>query len=249
MKKSLILLLLFCYILSGFSLLGQENFKIKILKSLFPKLEIGSYNSEKFISTIARNKFAFIPLSNGQLKVVELGNGMFALAFNIFLAKEKSDYKNMLEAELYNFMDISKKDPLWRLTDNERLIQVIIFDVSKNKFIATADNFPIDNLKWRPTGMGDLMQYESLSDLVRISKNYNSFYITIDVCPDCQRTYYFFNPEPNKLVSSEKFSGCFENIRIENNSIVASEITNCYEASYNDENPRYEKVTLLNLSD
>jgi len=245
MKQAFVLPFLFYFLTTGFNSNCQEKVKIKILKSLFPKFQIDNYKNDKFVSTIARNKYAAIPLSDSRSKVIKLNNGLHALAFNIFLADKKSDYENMLKTELYNFMDISKDDSLWHLTENERLIQIIIFDISKNRFIAKADNFPIEKLMWLPTGMGDLTQYESIAKLEKIQANHDAFYMRMDECPDCQSSYYFFNPEHNKLKASKKFVGCFEDIRVENNRIIASKITNCYDATYNDEEPIVEKIVLL----
>lgn len=224
---------------------GSGEKKIKIIKGIFQNCTINTFRNKKVISTIARNKYASIPLNDDECKILALSDDIFAIAFNIYLSDNEKDYENMIMADLFNFIDVKKGDPLEQLQKNERLIQLILFDMEKGSFIAKANTFPIENLSWLPTGMGDFAQYESISTLDPINSSSCSFYLKLSECPDCSDIYYFFKFADPEIKSSEKISGCFENIREKEKEILADQITNCYEVDYNNEKPEIKTKKVL----
>jgi len=219
--------------------------KIKILNGLFSNCQLKSFDGKQAIVTTARNQAAVIPLNDEEFKLLTFDKGVCIAVFNIYLSDNEDDYGNMKKAELYNFMDLTPGDKLEHLKKNERLIQVIAYDLNKNKFIAKANTFPIEKLDWLPTGMGDLTQYESVSNFVKINPTGISCYLQMSECPDCSNVYYFMKLIGNELKCSSKHAGCFENIRELQTKITADQITNCYEAEYNGEQPEKQQVELL----
>lgn len=223
----------------------DSNIKINILQSVFKYSKLIEYEGEKILETKARGKFATIPIDDGKCRLLKFQNNIVALAFNIYLSDNEMHYKKMRKAGLYNFMDLEKGSELQALTKNERLIQLIFFDLKKNKFLAKADGFPIEGLDWLPTGMGDVTLIVEISDLKTINKSKYSCYLALTECPDCNNSIYCFKYLSGKVLSSKKHRGCYESIVESGKKIMGKEITNCYEHNYDNEPPKYEIVTLL----
>ena len=93
--------------------------------------------------------------------------------------------------------------------------------------------------------MGDVTQIIVISDFKVISKVNYSCYLSLTECPDCNNSIYCFKYKEGKVLASKKYSGCYESIIETGRKILAKEITNCYEHSYDNEPPKYEVVILL----
>jgi len=242
MKFSLTLIFVLGLFFQVYSV-DDTELKIKILKSVFKYSKLIEYEGEKILETKARDKFATIVIDNCHL--LKFQNNIVALAFNIYLSENELHFKKMRKAKLYNFMDLEKGSELQALTKNERLIQLIYFDLKNNKFLAKAEGFPIEGLDWLPTGMGDVTLIMEISDLKLISKAKYSCYLSLAECPDCNNSTYCFKYINGKVLSSKKHGGCFESLVESGKKIMAKKITNCYEYNYDNEPPKYEIVTLL----
>ena len=223
----------------------DTEIKIKILQSVFKYSTLIEYEGEKILETKARERFATIPVGDTKCRLLRFQNNIVALVFNIYLSDDAIHYKEMKKAGLYNFMDLEKNSKLQSLTKNERLIQLIFYDLKKNKFLAKANNFPIEGLDWLPTGMGDVTQIIEISDLKIINKTKFSCYLSLTECPDCNNSIYCFKLNEGKVLSSKKYSGCYESIIETGRKILGKEITNCYEYNIDNEQRTYEIVTLL----
>lgn len=242
--KSLFLIFTISFFLPVFSQ-DHTELKIKVLQSVFKYSTLITYENEKILETKARNKFASIPIDANKCSLLKFQNNIVALVFNIYLSDNKLHYKKMRKAKLYNFMDLEKDSELQILTKNERLIQVIFYDLKKDKFLGKAEKFPIEGLDWLPTGMGDVTQIIDISDFKLINKSKYSCYLSLTECPDCNNSTYCFKYVNGKVFSSKKYSKCFESIVESGKKIMGKEITNCYEYNYDSEAPKYEIVTLL----
>lgn len=245
MKTLLVLILVFGVLQPAYSD-DDPDIKIKILQSVFKYSKLVEHKGEKIIETKTRGKFATIPIDDSHCRLLKLQNNIVALAFNIYLSDNAMHYKKMENAGLYNFMDLEKGSELEALTKNERLIQVIFYDIKKNKFLGKADGFPIEGLPWLPTGMGDVTEIIEISDFKPIDKAKYSCYLGLTECPDCNNSIYFFKYREGKVLASKKYSGCYESIIETGRKILGKQITNCYEHYYDNEPPKYEVVILLN---
>ncbi len=240
MKFSLALIFIF-----GIFSANNSEIKIKVLQSVFTQSKLLEYKGEKILETKARGKFATIPIDDNSCRLLKFENNIVALAFNIYLSDNENDYRKMKDAGLYNFMDVEEGSDLETLTKNERFIQLIFYDIKKNKFLGKAEGFPIEGLDWLPTGMGDVTTIIEIDNLKPINKNKYSGYLSLTECPDCTNSTYCFKYSDGKVLVSKKYTGCYESIIESGRKIMGKEITNCYENTYDNEQAKYEIVTLL----
>jgi hypothetical protein len=77
-RSFLCILSLFFSISIAQNVKAQDAIKLQILRNLFNKHQLNTYNNKEVFSTIARNKFASIPLTDEESKLLELDNGIFA---------------------------------------------------------------------------------------------------------------------------------------------------------------------------
>jgi len=224
---------------------SDTEIKIKILQAVFKNSTLIEYEGEKILETKVRERFATIPIVDSKCRLLKFQNNIVALVFNIYLSDNELHYKKMKNAGLNNFMDLDNGSELKSLTENERLIQVLFYDLAKNKFLAKSNGFPIEGLPWLPTGLGDMTQIIVISDFKLINKSKFSCYLSLTECPDCNNSIYCFKYREGKVLASKKYSGCYQSIVETGRKILGKEITNCYEHNIDDEPATYEIVTLL----
>ncbi len=247
MKRKYVSSILLCLQLSiANQTFGQESVKTNLLKALFPKYELKVNKNKKVFSTVARNKFASIPLADDESKIIELKGGVSAFLFTLYLSDNEGDFESWKNCSYDYYMDRSgEDDSIYQLHKNQRLIQLLIIDSEKNKLIGKPDNFPIEDLFWFSSGYGDTYFHESITNFKTINENRSTFYLELSGCGECESSYYFFHFENGKITTSKEIKGCLEKIKVLNNKVTAIEITNCYDAEFNGEEPVTKIITVL----
>jgi hypothetical protein len=245
MKASFFFLFIFSFFYN--SLVNcQESTKVEILKNLFSKYELEEVKGKNIFSTKARNKFASIPLTGDESKIIELNGGASAFLFTLYLSDNEKDFESWKNCSYDYYMDRSgEDDPIYQLHKNQRLIQLLIIDSEKSKLLGKPDNFPIKDLFWFSSGYGDTYFHESISNFKTIDEHKTTFYLELSGCGECESSYYFVHFENAKITTSKEIKGCLENIKAFNNKVVATEIANCYDAEFNGEVPITKMITVL----
>lgn len=239
MKK--ITLSIFILLITMSFTFGNEDDKeiiTKILTSVFADCEIKEFRDSETIKTKLRGRYAWIPL--GKSHMVKFSDELVALAFEIYLSPNSDDYSKI---EMTGFNDPGYED----IANNERLIQVIYYDIKNNKFLGKPNGFPINGLKWMPLGFGDLMEIMSIKSLEIPINGKNSCYLNIDECPDCLGgvTYCFKYLGANTVLTSNKYTDYFQEIKELHNNVKGKIITNCYENQYDSMEPEYKVIDLI----
>ncbi len=244
-RSFLCILSLFFSISIAQNVKAQDAIKLQILRNLFNKHQLNTYNNKEVFSTIARNKFASIPLTDEESKLLELYDGIFAFLFTIYLSDNEEDYET-LENSNFDLMDvIVNQDPVYELHKNERLIQLILYDIKQDKFIAKPDHFPIEELQWFSAAYGDTYYYISIISFDAINNDDKTFYLKLNGCGECESSFYFFHFDNDIIAVSDEIKGCLKNIRVVGNEIAVTKIINCYDAELNGEEAVTKELTVL----
>lgn len=243
MKKAILALLM---IVLGNQIFTQDfEKKVHILKKIFLQNELVEINQTDVLKTKVRGKYANIPINSSSSFLLKMSEDLSVLAFTIYLSENEKDYQLMHENDINNTFDIVAGSDLMRLMNNERFVQVVYFDNKEDKFIAKPEGFPIEGLRWVPEGMGDLSEFVTINKLVQVENSNDACVLYLYECPSCNSNIYVFKRIGDKILSSNKYAGCFEKFIEEPNQIKCKEITNCYEVEYDDIEPEYKSVTLL----
>ncbi|NJO91401.1 MAG: hypothetical protein HC831_22395, partial [Chloroflexia bacterium] len=207
--------------------------------------EFENYKDKNVFSTVARNKFASIPLTDEESKLLKLDKDVYAFLFTIYLSDNEKDYET-LQNTSHDLMEMmANQDPVYELHKNQRLIQLLLIDNKQNTLLGKPDHFPIEDLFWFSSGYGDTYFHESITNFKTIGENKSTFYLELRGCGEYESSYYFIHFENNTVAGSKEIKGCLENIKVVNNKVVATEITNCYDSEFNGDEPITKIVTLL----
>ncbi len=222
---------------------GQANKQkqfLQVLESLFPHYEKQTIKSQEVFETKVWDKHATIPLN--YCDIVNLEDGISAVAFSIYLSDYPEDYKIMIEEELITEDQIGEDSEF--NGGGERLIQVIFYNFTEDKFIGKPEDFPISGLLWIPKVMNIPLEHTYVESFTKSNKCKNTCILTMAEYSDMYpvKLYCVFKYHNNKILSSELFRGWLNSIYEKDNRLIAKMNENYHETE------EYEKV-LINFID
>lgn len=165
-RNYLVFLLLFVSFSASLQAQGNSS-RFTILKQLFNtensiRITPKEGKTDTVVIAKLRDKHASIPLSRCFYK--ELSSKVAVLAFEIYLADNADDYK----AFINNSSDASVSESSG---NKSKLLQVLFYDISANRFIAKPEGFPLEQNYWKPEGMGDMISNYSILKLEKVSNS------------------------------------------------------------------------------
>ena len=240
--KTIIIIAIFFISTTSYAQENDYDLKHQILTGVFKTNEIKNIENQKVFETTIWGKHATIPFNNCHPLVVN--EGLAAMAFEIFLADDPADYERMIKTGINNLFEGEGFKG-----GDQRLVQVIYYDIDNNKFLGKAKGFPLKEYPWIQDNI------ESWSDMTLII-DFSNVHIPHDICKltiyesldnleGLGGKHYVFKYNYNEILTSKAIEGCYESIYKENNSLIIKIITNCEEHHYDGEPKQIKEVLLF----
>ena len=164
-----------------------------------------------------------------------MGDGIKAIAFDIYMSDDKDDYSNMLKEGITMELDIDNTS-LYQGT-GERLIQVIFYDTQKDKFLGKPEGFPVAELLWIDQGYTSPLRKDRIKTFKKVEDCTNTILLTIEEYSGySQGLHYFLKYRDDKILTAS-LRTCIEKIYEQKNRLFVHHIENCIDVEYNDSIP------------
>jgi len=200
---------------------------MQILKKLFKRYEVKQIEDQMVFITDVWGNHASIPVTD--CYVVEIENGITAIAFDIYMTDVSNDYENMLREDICIDSQINESTKYKGL--GERLIQVVFYDLINDMFIGKPEGFPIAELTWTDQDINGLMRTDKIVGFKKIENCTNTILLSIQEYKDSpKKLHYFFKYHEGEIMT-KSLNTCIESIQEQNNKLMVHHIENCLQVT------------------
>lgn len=231
--KSILISALIIFSSVCYSQKSDCDITLNILKKVFTKYEVKYIKDHQVFVTEVWENHAIIPLK--ECFIVELDNGITALAFNIFMTDTPEDYENMINENIVHELEINEETKYQGT--GERLIQVIFYDTKNDKFSGKPEDFPIAELSWVTEGYTYPQRTDIIKTFKKIKGCTNTILLTVQEYGGfSEGLHYFFKYHKGEILTAS-LRTCIESIQEQNNKLMVHHIPNCSEVDVSGAEP------------